>query len=664
MRLLAAASLVALVACSPASAPPPAPAPRVSEVPHAAAQAPKAPTSKSLGMVGDIQVASYPPSGFERLSAEQRALAYHLASAALAGDVIFTMQTSRFAWPARQAVQRILAKRDKLEPGTRDKLLEYRRFLFVHHGLHDKSTGAKYTPPIARAEFEKAARAADVSVPAELLAAMFDPKVQPAQVNKSPGVGKDPIAESASNHYEGITSKDLHLYEEQYELNGRLVKQGGKVVEQVYRSGDAKTPAGLAAPELKRVIEHLQAASALAPAAQKEALRHLVNYLATGTPEEFRKHDIAWVAQTFPVDYILGFIEVALDVRQRKGSFEAFVAIADPLHDPPLQALAREAAYFEQKLPTPKEYKRDVFRVPAAAAVSVLAATGEAGFFTFGGVNLPNSQEMRETHGSKNFINESSLTVFRELRDAKLLDEFVAAESRAEVQRCLPYLVDAAVGFHEVTGHGSGKVSSTLQGDPSKLLAPYYSAMEEGRANLVANYLIGDPKTVQIGLLPDAACARVYPSLEEAMTLEFLSWVPEGDRIEEDHMQGAFIRLGIFLEKGVTKVEERNGKIFFTVKDPDAWRRAAGELLTEHQRIKATGDKAAMAALVEKYGSRLNTTWRDQVIARVKSLNLPRALATVPPVLTPIRDAKGQVIDAKAEQVTSLDAYLDVLEGS
>jgi len=294
----------------------------------------------------------------------------------------------------------------------------------------------------------------------------------------------------------------------------------------------------------------------------------------------------------------------------------------------------------------------------------VLAATGEMGFFTFGGENLPNSQEMRETYGSKNFINASAVGVFRELRDAKLMDEFVVPEARAEVQRCLPALVDAAIGFHEVTGHGSGKVSSTLQGDPAKLLAPYYSAMEEGRANLVALYLIGDPKTVQIGLLPDAACARVWPTMAEAWTMMDLASMPEGDRIEEDHMQGDFVRLGIFLEKGVTKVEDRNGKLYFTVKDVDAWRRATGELLTEHQRIKATGDRAAMGALVEKYGSRLNTAWRDHVVARVKSLNLPRALATVPPVLTPIRDAKGHVIDAKAEQVTSLDAYLDVLEGS
>jgi hypothetical protein len=44
--------------------------------------------------------------------------------------------------------------------------------------------------------------------------------------------------------------------------------------------------------------------------------------------------------------------------------------------------------------------------------------------------------------------------------------------------------VAAFIGFHEVTGHGSGKVSPTLRDDPAKLLSPYYATMEEGRADL------------------------------------------------------------------------------------------------------------------------------------------------------------------------------------
>ncbi|WP_437484704.1 hypothetical protein WME75_45590 [Sorangium sp. So ce1014] len=89
---------------------------------------------------------------------------------------------------------------------------------------------------------------------------------------------------------------------------------------------------------------------------------------------------------------------------------------------------------------------------------------------------------------------------------------------------------------------------------------------------------------------------------------------------------------------------------------------ASGELLAELQRIKATGDREALKALVESCGTRINPAWRDEVLARLKALNLPRVIATVPPMITPVRDAGGKIVDATAEQTTSLDAYIAAME--
>lgn len=349
-------------------------------------------------------------------------------------------------------------------------------------------------------------------------------------------------------------------------------------------------------------------------------------------------------------------------MRQRKGSFEAFVAIADPAHDPPLQALAQNAAYFEQKLPWPAIYERDVFRVPAAAAVTVLAATGDAGPFTFGGVNLPNPQALRQEHGTKNFITASVVNTRLELVGNRLIEEFAPAEDRAELVRCRNFLPYAMIGFHEVTGHGSGKVDASLKEDPSKLLGPYYGTLEEGRADLVADYLTGDPKTVEIGVLPDAGCARIVPIAKTLRLLTNHVEVPVGDHIEEDHLRAAFIELGVLRAKGVIQVQVRDDETYFVVPNPDAWRAAVAELLAEHHRIKATGDKPAIRALTEKYGTRLDTKLRDEVARRYAALQLPERIATIPPLLTPIRDDSGKIKDARAEQVSSLDAYIDAIE--
>jgi dipeptidyl-peptidase-3 len=666
-----AGMLGALVSCAPAATPQPAAktatvAPQPSAM-NSASVAPAKPVpekhAKVLDTIGDVTIASFPPKGFERLTPRERVLAYHLSQAALAGDSIFTRQTSQFALPAQQLVRSLLAaKPGTVEPSVRVKLLRYRRLLFIHHGLHDKWRSRKFEPPLTRAELEQAARAAGVAAPAELLTALFDPNVVPMIVDKTPANGRDPITASAATHYEGVTSKELANFHDTFELNSRVVKRNGRLVEQVYRAGDGKTPPGIGAAELQHVVGHLQAALPLTSPEQAKALGYLIKYFQTGDNALFHEHDIAWVPQVFPVDYIFGFVETYLDVRERKGSFLGFVAIPDPDHDPGIQAIAKNAAYFEQRLPWPAELKRNVFRTPAAAAVTVLAATGDAGPFTFGGANLPNLQELRERYGTKNFLTASVIDTRDELRGARFIEEFAPAEVRAELERCQGSFPYAFIGFHEITGHGSGKVSPTLKADPAKLLSPYYSTMEEGRADLVADYLDGDPKTVELGILPDAGCARVLPAGKTLRLLTNVAEVPTGDRIEEDHLRAAFIELGVMREKGVITVEKRDGKTFFVVKDPDAWFRAAGELLAEHQRIKAYGDRAAMQALVEKYGTRIDTALRDEVVARKKALALPELIATIPPLLSPLLDSSGQVVDAKAEQVASLDAYIDAVE--
>ena len=648
----------------PASASASAPAPPAKADPTPPKAAEPAPSARVLEVVAGVTTASYPPTGFDKLTPQQRVLAYHLTQAALAGDPIFTMQTSRYGWPATEVVRQLLARKEKIDPRVSEKLVTYRKMLFLHHGIHDAKTGQKLVPPLDQKEMEAAARAASVAIPADLLRGMFDPSVAPNVTNKTPGKGKDPLVESAANHYEGVTSRDLENFKDRYELNGRVVKEKGKIVEQVYRAGGDGAPPGLGAQELGRVVKHLEAAMALAPPAEQASLTHLVKYLRTGDNEEFRQHDIAWLKQVSTVDYILGFIETYTDVRGRKGGFEGFVAIPDPERDPPLQALAKSAQYFEQKMPWEAKWKRDSFQTPASAAVTVLAASGDAGPFTFSGVNLPNSQELREKYGSKNFVVLSVMDTRDELTLARTIDEFAPEETRAEMHRCARYLEYAATGFHEITGHGSGKVNADLKADPSKLLAPYYSALEEGRAERVADFLTGDPKTVEIGLLPDAGCARVYPSYTAMIQMVMVKNVPQGDAVEEDHLRAELISSGNAREKGAIVVEQRGGKTFFVVKDPAAWRKAEGDLLAELQRIKATGDKAAIKALVDRFGTKLDTRLRDEVVARRKSLNLPSNIATIPPILTAVRDASGAVVDARAEQTTSLDAYVNAVEKS
>ena len=126
MRLTAASSFAALATLAAACGTEPPPAPKEIPTPPASAAvipaasvaatttppavAAATPSGKVLEVVGGVTTASFAPAGFDRLTAPQRVLAYHLAQAVLAGDPLFTMQTSRYGWPATELTMKLLAQ--------------------------------------------------------------------------------------------------------------------------------------------------------------------------------------------------------------------------------------------------------------------------------------------------------------------------------------------------------------------------------------------------------------------------------------------------------------------------------------------------------------------------------------------------------------------------
>ena len=55
--------------------------------------------------------------------------------------------------------------------------------------------------------------------------------------SKTPGDGQDILAASANNLYDGVTMADLEGFDEQHQLNSRLAKRDGQLVEEVYSVG-------------------------------------------------------------------------------------------------------------------------------------------------------------------------------------------------------------------------------------------------------------------------------------------------------------------------------------------------------------------------------------------------------------------------------------------
>jgi dipeptidyl-peptidase-3 len=94
-------------------------------------------------------------------------------------------------------------------------------------------------------------------------------------------------------------------------------------------------------------------------------------------------------------------------------------------------------------------------------------------------------------------------------------------------------------------------------------------------------------------------------------------------------------------------IEERarDGKTYYVVVDPAAFREGVGRLLAEVQRIKSEGDLPAARKLFDSYGIHFDPALRDQVVTRVDALNGPSYTGFVMPELTAVHGADGSITD-------------------
>ncbi|HEY7474509.1 MAG TPA: hypothetical protein VH679_05820, partial [Vicinamibacterales bacterium] len=284
--------------------------------------------------VDDAAVAQLYADGFEALPLKEKTLIWHLYQAAVAGRDIFYDQRYRHNLEMRNVLEEILTHAGGVDQATLDEIQRYTKLFWINSGPYNNLTARKFvlkTTPEAFAAAAKQASANGAKFPlaaGETLDAMvtrmrplfFDVSFDPIVTNKTPGEGKDILASSANNLYSGVAEADLKKVKETYGLNSRLVKSNGMLIEEVYKVG------GRYSREIERVIGHLEAAIPFATESMARALKALVQWYRTGENADRVAYDIAWVQdKESPVDTINGFIEVYMDPRGHKGSWEALV---------------------------------------------------------------------------------------------------------------------------------------------------------------------------------------------------------------------------------------------------------------------------------------------------------------------------------------------------
>ena len=569
-------------------------------------------------------------NSFRALTPRQQALAYWLTQASIAADPIIYDQMSRFGLRQKETLEAVVTAHDKVDPQTYTKVLSFTKLFWANKGNHHEQTGQKILPQFTAASLKAALLVAgrkDLAARVDTLApSLFDPAFEPNLTAKTPEGGKDIIEASSNNFYFGVKLADLKNFAERYRLDSRVANKGGKLVEEVYRAGtpDGRVKPGLYSEYLHKTIGYLNQARDYAEPEQAAVIAALIRFFQTGEYSDWLAFGMAWVQNNPPVDFANGFIETYRDARAAKGTSQSFVCVTDERLSASMLKIASNASYFEGRAPWDALYKQQNARPPVAKAVETVIETGDFHVSTIGD-NLPNENEVHQKYGTKNFLFSSASRAFHEATGDKVVREFAA--SPEEIARSEQYGAGAdelLTAMHEVSGHGSGKLSPRLTQDPGSYLKEYYSTLEEARADLVALWNVFDPKLKEIGLVTSDETGRAMYDAAARVLLTQLARNPKGDTLEEDHQRDRQLIARYIMDKtGAIALESHNGKMYIAVKDYKKMRQGIGMLLAELMRIKAEGDYAAIKALIDTYGVHFDPKLRDEVLERYTKLDLP-----------------------------------------
>ena len=605
----------------------------------------------------DLKIMRYQVPGWDELSLQQKKYVYHLAEAAKYGRDIIWMQNCKDNLAVRKVVENIIANYKGDRECADYKAFEtYAKRLFFSNGIHHHYAEDKFFPECPQEYFASLMTAVGNEAEcAVLLPVIYDPAVYPARKVMD---GKDIVAESAVNFYEGVTREEVEeLYASMidpedktpvsYGLNSRVVKgEDGVVREEVYKVG------GLYGKALEKICKELKKAARYAEnETQKAYTADLIEYYRTGDLKLWDKYNVQWVKDTLgTIDFVNGFVEDYNDPLGRKATWEGLVNFKDNEASKRTELISDNAQWFEDNSPVDARFKKAQVKGVTAKVINVAVLAGDCYPAAPIGINLPNADWIRREHGSKSVTIANLTSAYNmaaQESPKSMLSEFAWSEEEIEMAKKYSAITDDLhTDLHECLGHGSGQLLPTTS---PNALGEYSSALEETRADLFGLYYLADPKLVELGILPDMEAYKAqYTSYIRNGIFTQFTRVELGKKNMEAHMQNRKLIADWCYEKGlkdnVIEKKVRDGKTYFVVNDFEALRGLFGELLAEVQRIKSEGDYEAGKALVETYAVNIDPELHKEVKERYAALNLRPYGGFLNPEIVPVK--KGmKVVD-------------------
>lgn len=343
------------------------------------------------------------------------------------------------------------------------------------------------------------------------------------------------------------------------------------------------------AEELKKASALLKEAAELA---EDEGLKNYLNVRADALlTSDYQPSDFAWMEmKTSPIDFVVGPIENYEDgLFGYKAAFESFILIKDLEWSKRLAKYAAMLPDLQRELPVKDEYKKEIPGSDAdlnAYDVVYYAGDCNAGSKTIA-INLPNDEEVHLKSGSRKLQLKNAM----QAKFDKILvpiSEMLIDESQRKHITFNAFFSNTM--FHE-TAHAMG-IKNTINGNGPvrKALKEQYSAIEEGKADIMGLYLV--TRLFENGELEEGELMDYY--------VTFIAGIFRSSRFgaASAHGKANMMRFNYFMEE---EAFTRNDDGTYTI-DFKKTKKAMVSLMQKILYIQGDGDYEAAKKWVKEEG--------------------------------------------------------------
>ena len=170
-------------------------------------------------------------------------------------------------------------------------------------------------------------------------------------------------------------------------MNSRLVKENGRLKEEVWKAG------GMYGSAIEKITGWLEKAETVAENdSQRKVIRLLIEFYQTGDLHTFDEYSIEWLKDTEShVDFVNGFIESYGDPLGMKASWESIVNFKDLEATRRTETISSNAQWFEDHSPADVRFRKEKVTGVSAKVITAAILGGDLYPSTAIGINLPNS---------------------------------------------------------------------------------------------------------------------------------------------------------------------------------------------------------------------------------------------------------------------------------